>query len=358
MKKITVLIVILLIFSLSVSGCYNPKTVMVIDDYEITAGTYLLLQLRSALDAAGRFPTGENIKLLFDEEIDGVDFREWIKEETLRHLKDYVFIEREFENKGLTIDKTLMLTYEYGIQNDWKAYSGMYLNNGISYTSLYKLTENQVKRLQLFDSIYVDEGAEKKVGDDEIKEYFVKNYGYMDSIRIRFTDEAGNPLPDEKKAEIIEWAKSTAEKINSEYPEDSETSEIESVFELYLDYAYPDRTLNETEIQDLRDNMLSKSMPVSSSSANYEKALIDKFLDTEDNVVTAFEGSSSIYIFKRSPMLVSGDEYKNYSQEIIQIIRADEFEEYVKKGSENYIVDADEKAKNYYNIDKINLYGN
>ncbi|NMA06570.1 MAG: hypothetical protein GX928_02490 [Ruminococcaceae bacterium] len=358
MKKITVLIVILLIFSLAVSGCYNPKTVMVIDDYEITAGTFLLLQLRSALDAAGRFPTGENIKLLFDEEIDGVDFREWIEEETLQHLKDYVFIEREFEDRGLAIDKTLILTYEYGIQNDWKMYSGMYLNNGISYTSLYKLTENQVKRLQLFDSIYVDEDAEKKVGDDEIKEYFVKNYGYMDSIRIRFVDEAGDSLSDEKKAEIVEWAKSTSEKINSEYPEDSGISEIESVFELYLDYAYPGETLNETEIQELRDNMLSQSMPVSSSSTNYEKALIDKFLATEENTVTSFEGSSSIYIFKRSSMLVNGDEYKNYSQEIIQTIRADEFEDYIKKGSDGYIVDADEKAKNYYNIDKINLYGN
>ena len=89
-------------FCLSLAGCVisAPQTVLTVNGEAIPAGLYLSYQYSAYTEAASQLSSNETLE---DATIDGVPADEWVHNRTIELIRQHVYVERAFEEQGLTI---------------------------------------------------------------------------------------------------------------------------------------------------------------------------------------------------------------------------------------------------------------
>ncbi len=108
---------------------------------------------------------------------------------------DYVAVNSTFAVKKLRLTSDYKYDIAKGTSQKWDFYEKYYSTVGISKQSLTKALTAEAEKSMLF-SYYYDEGGEKAVPTDEVKEYFNENYVSFRAINGYLTqrDEDGNAV--------------------------------------------------------------------------------------------------------------------------------------------------------------------
>ena len=392
----------------SMCGCAQDSGYIgTVEGLDVRNGLYLscmmkaydngLTEVQDAKEALG--DTSE-VTDVFSQTIDGKTASEWIKAETLEHLKRYIAIEKLFNEKGLELSNDEISKISNDISSAWDSaevdYYGIgymipvsqiygeefktlgeyYEYIGISEETLKESKLNMVKEDMLFMALY-DTDGEFAVTVEEYNTYLTENYAAVKYIELPFDDMYGLNLDPEKDAEEIQAIKDKAQSyvdrlnngesfIEIQYEHDLEVAQNEAAVEA-------EESFEETT-EDFTEEDINKAVEEAIANATAEKAENEDDIETviskdssplkedlteyiwnlpADNKATIFENKDTIYVVVRDDVTAnetwtSGDNREN----VLHKIKDDAFDEYIKSVYAAYKVELDEKLVAKYAPEK------
>lgn len=357
MKKVLAVLLAVILLSVPFSGCYKSADVLTIDGYAIYPGLYLYFQLQAISEAGVKLNYLYSGKEIFDQTIDGVPARDWINNRTIEYAKEFAFVDSEYNRLDLDEESLAreMGYYEYTLRSEWQQTNYFYSRNGIGYETYSKVFEFNLKSNQVFNTLFVEEGGELETPEDEIKEYFIDNYTYLDYLRLPKTDDEQNALDtaelSDLRGEAISMlleAREAAGEADSIYV-DSVNTGLQAAFELYLET----NDIPEDETDDERNKIVAEDVVVRSDNTSFEGNFIDNLFKAPYDSFEFLETELYFYIFCRRSMLDDDpDSWKDYKTSIVTELSADTFLDYVAEKSLLLSYSENKGARRYFSLNK------
>ena len=179
----------------TVTGCADTSYSVKYGDETVKAGVYigyLQTELNNQLYTFSY--QGIESKDYFSQQVDGVDLSEYVKNNSIKDVKEYVAIKKQFEAEGLSFTDDELKQISSNVNTSWDSMGGMYENNGVSKESLKEIYREALMRSKLFN-LYYGEGGKEAPTDEELQKYVNDNYIRYKMIAIYKSSET-----DESKA--------------------------------------------------------------------------------------------------------------------------------------------------------------
>lgn len=370
-KRVLGAVVALLILIGCLTGCgYNPETVMTVGDTDVPAGVFLALQM-SAVSLASNEVGGEMLDgmTVYDTIIDEKPAKEWIMDKTDEMVREYVFIEQEFDRLELELDEWSAYYAEYMAQSTWQNASSAYEANGISYESLLKVYYNSLKRSAVMSELY-GEGGEKEIQQEDIEAYFNEHYARLDYLSFPVMKVDGTSFSEEEKEEMYAIAERMLEQANGRQGlQRAFINNYEDVLRLNGEITDPDEEdedddhLHEEEENEpvvINEELFESIARLDTIVNDKETTLPEDFyaalLETEpgNTYYLYYEEGESLILYRRNN-LHEDDSYENYEETIRSYISSEPFAEYVEEEAGKLEFVQNDRARKYYSLDKVKM---
>ncbi len=134
-----------------------------------------------------------------------------------KKLADYVAVNTEFQNRGLTLGVEEKSGVSDSVDTLWHSFGEYYGNLKITKQDLYKIELSKAYRQALMLNYYAADGA-NPVSDDELKTYFKEHYIAFKAVTgfLTTVDENNNPVAvsDSERQSIINKFNNMIDDIN------------------------------------------------------------------------------------------------------------------------------------------------
>lgn len=221
-KKIcTVALSLLMVFS--ISGCSDLSWIMKTQDTTLPIGVYIFYMSSAYSEAYNEVPS-DYLDVL-DQKVDDKYVPDYIKEKATDYCKKLIEVEKEFDERGLSLTEEELSQAEEATDAQWKKYGSIYEGFGVSKESFHRAsTLYTLKSQKLYIDIYGEDGT-KKTTDEDIKNYYLDNYTSYSYVA--------------KPLYTTETAESTDEDSDESQPQtrnltDDEIAQIEEEFNGYV----------------------------------------------------------------------------------------------------------------------------
>ena len=328
-----------------------------IDGYSIYPGLYLYFQVQSISVASTKLNDEFSGNELYEQELEGILVRDWIKDYTVKLAREFVFVERTFDRLGLDSRNLEMEMnyYDSSLRDEWNRTNAFYTRNGIGYATFRKAYENYVKSNQVFNALYMTEGGEQEVKDEEIIEYFQKDYTYLDYIKLSTVDDANLPLADADIDAIRNTVGVMKETAEAEVEDqgvvyvDPENVGIQAAFVFYCVMS----GMTEEEALEIRGKIVTDNTVLRTSSTLYEEGFITAVFDAPYDKYQIYEAADAIYLFCRRSMLEEDENsWTEYKGTIISELRSEVYLTYVEENGAILTVTENTGARRYFSLKK------
>lgn len=237
-------------------------------------------------------------------------------EDVNRLIARYVAINSEFQNRGLSIPKSMRASLSDDVNDIWHVWGNYYEKLGISKETIYKIELSEVYKTLLLEEYYVEDGV-SPVSEEDIKQYFRENYAairFVTGYLFEVTENGTTEITDEQKNSLTAAFTSAADSVNGG------TGIEESV-----------GSLGTTEVHDTVVN--------SKGNDNFPDGFWEEVKKIEINKASAVTLGSYVFLVQR----VSGEEgeyecYSQYRSDCLYQMKGEEFEKTVDSWAENYTV--------------------
>lgn len=389
--------------AVSTCGCMDNGKIMTVDGMEINNGIYLYYQQAAYSEAQNKIDSARQEKLdnmvdeiindtssesaestsssssssgsseklsYFAESIDGKSTAQWVNDETMRLVKQYVAVQRLCEQKGIALDeieKSEINTqaksvwedvdnyflYFYGYDTLGKYYESM----GISRDS-YKLINTESKLKDKLFSAYYDKDGEKSVSDEEINSFAKDNYAAAVMIELEYKDADGEVLTsDSDKKAIDEKAEEYAKRISNgesivdvqydidlQAEKDSALPQIESYYdknpvEGKTKEEYVAEELAKLTVEKKEENDLIKYYQKEKNDLD-EKVSEFIFNAKDDGKAATLKTDDCVYVITRLDILAQADWLEDSRQSILINIKGEKYENMLDDSAKDYAVEA------------------
>ncbi len=386
----------------SLSGCVDNGVIMTVDGMDIKNGVYLSLQ-RTSINLANT--EVENLKSeengdstdssastdssdstsseseeidVFDYEIDGKSYSDWIIDDTKSGVMRFVGIQRECERLGIALTEEEKNEITASLKEEWEdttiSYYGMGFSTWGEYYESMGIGLESYKELTMVDELndrlflhYYDEGGEWAVSDEEFAAAANENYAAYNVIELKYLDYKGDLLVlDEEKQEVKDRAKGYAERINNgenllDIIYDSELfdarndakAEAEKSYtednadgltkDEYIQKAMDDVDITRPDDIAQYDQMIEKN---GSSSVSAELSEFVFGLDI-DGKAYVLEGASATYVVVRKSVLDLENWELYYRTDVLREMKGEEFDSRMDIICQNYDVVANDYLINH-----------
>lgn len=245
----------------ALTGCYSEDKAWSAKRGDDTApiGVYIYYLSSAYSEALGKVEDAS--KSVFDQEIDGKDGAQWVKDRAKESIQLMYYVDQKFEDMGLTLDDDDESQISSITSSAWSYSSSSFNQYGISQQSLEKAySQFVVKYQKIFEATY-GKGGEKEVSDEDLRSFYEDKYTDFEYFTCSYTktneDGSSEAMSDEEKAEAKKQFEEYVTKIQNhdltmstaadEYKKsiDSDTDLLQSQT-LDLDteaYYYPDEVV-------------------------------------------------------------------------------------------------------------------
>lgn len=382
----------------SLCGC-DRGYIMTVDGMDIRNGVYLLL-LRTEYSAAKTKHSEETSAAAADtsdtssaeslpiteEQIEGKNGSQWIKDETRLAVLRHVAVQRKCEEYGIKLTDEELKNISDKISETWDA-ENQYLQYVYGYPTLGEYYEsqgvakesvievNKVNELQtkLFE-YYYGEGGELEVDEETFTKYLKENYSMVKMYKFAYKDAAGNDLEtDADKNAVKEKAQEYADRLNNG------ESAAEVFYDIELEAAEESaKAKAETDYKEDNEDGLSKedwikkqieaanvtkkesddelnSVVVKENSALGEAATDYVFAAADDGKANVFADDSGVYLIEKVDMTKQEKWLSDNKVMVLAEIKGDEYQNMLDLFAQNYEVNADSGLiDNKYSPEKLN----
>lgn len=378
------------VLAASLCGC-DKGYIMTVDGMDIRNGVYLSY-LSNAYSMALTAYKDQNAdddddtpadsmaseKITITEEtIDGKNGSQWIKDETIKLIRQFVATQRKCAELGiaLTDDETKEINSD--ITELWEnggdyfqylyGYPSMgeyYESRGIGQESMREILRVNKLKEKLFLYYYGEDG-EFEVSQSEIDEYLKENYAVAKLLYFGYTDASGKKLEeDDEKKEVKDKAQGYVDRINSgdapidvfydydlakakesaeakaekEYDKDNEEGLTK---EEWIDKQVEAADIKKAESADDLDSFISKE------SSNLDEKLTEYIFNASiDGKATLFETDGGVYLVIKDDVTKKTTWKEKNNLAHLNAIKGDDFTNMLDLFGQNYEVVADESLVN------------
>lgn len=189
----------------AMTGCYSEDKAWSAKRGDDTApiGVYIYYLFSAYSEALGKVEDAS--KSVFDQEIDGKDGTQWVKDRAKESIQLMYYVDQKFEDMGLELDAEDESQISSLTSSAWSYSSSTFDQYGISQASLEKAySQFLVKYQKIFEATY-GKGGEKEVSDEDLRTFYEDKYTDFEYFTCSYTttDEEGSStaMSDEEKAE-------------------------------------------------------------------------------------------------------------------------------------------------------------
>ncbi len=364
-------------------GCTDSGYVMTVDGEQIRNGVYLSFMQTAYSDASDKISEqktedGDTSEVgdIFGYTVEDKPAADWIKENTLEQVKNFVAVKRLCEDYGVTLTDEELNEINSEMNSLWndENYYAQYLYNcdtigeyydsiGIGRESLAEI--NKVNELsdKLFLHYY-DKGGLTPVSDEDFKTYLKDNYAGVKFIELEYDDYAGIALQEEAEIQAVkDTAQDYADRLNAgesfidikyeydfhqakndakakaEEEYDSETTEL--TYEEYVEQAVNEATAEKAESEASLEQVISKDY--SSLDADFTDYI---WSIADDSKATLFETDDSVYVVVRDDVTALTEWQEENRSTVLRAMKSDDYDETIKQAYAGYSVEINDYLVN------------
>ena len=395
------------VMSVSLCGCADTGSIMTVDGLTIRNGVYLYYQQTALSNARNAVSEQEEAEKsdstadsseatadtsastaettetkepdLLDKYINGTPVVDWVKDDTMRLVREFVTVQRLCEEKGITLtdeeknsinsdvksmwnDSNYYAQYLYGVDTIGEYYESM----GIAEESVKQVFTVDSLKTKLFSKFY-DKDGETPVTDDELKEFLKENYAAVKTISFTLDE-------DTDQNDVVIEAEAYAERINNgeslidvKYDIDLKAKQEEAkpgIEEYYGEGSVEDMTLEEYMEQELAKITVDKiesaddlDTVFSKDGSAFDEDVIDYILGLpEDGKASVYtnEAETAVYIIMREDVTAKTEWIENNRTGILMDMKSDEYDSVLELYGQNYDVDSNSYlVDNKYSPEKL-----
>ena len=385
--------------TLSVAGCADVSTIGSVDDQTINAGIYLLYEqtaiseaqqeVDDQLKAMGTSASKIENFSYYNYNVQDKTFSQYVQDRTLEQVKQYVAIQKKFDELGLTLTDEEKSEVTTSVKKMWdteisyygystgKTYGENYEAGGISKKSYEAVQLVNKMSNKVFDAYYEENGI-SATDEKDIATYFYDNYGRFQIIQVSLKEGNGDKITtDEGKKAKKEQAQGYVDRILA-------GEDYDTVYHEYEDLVAKEKAEAEAESNSGNSSVSSESSSTVSSTSetasddttssttsdseeeNHDHEFLLSKTDTspsEEFIKWAFEletGKGGVYeddtvyyavvrcdIKEREDWLT-----KNHS-DILHLMKDDEYEAMLNETAKDYALDLNNDALNKYKPENL-----
>ena len=356
--------------ALSLASCGQDTTWGAkIDETELRAGIFIYYQ-SDALSRAYEHMTETDTDVMAIT-IDGMSTEDWVNDQAVKGMQEYVAVENKFNELGLTFENNEEELAKANVEQWWEYVSEYFEGIGVSQESYLDVVINSEKKAAIFD-YYYGEGGEKEVAEADVKAHLNSNFARIKYIDMPLKDGEGNLLKSDGKAEIKAMAEDYIERmkngeafedISDEYDEyynglveaanATEVTDAEFTTDTTEEPVDDLTATEETEEADelvLLGSVTSADYPIPSASVN-EKVIGDAMAVGEYQLI---EEDEVYYIVYKMDLFADAEYYEYKKTDVLNELKGEEFDATVDSWTANQNVVVNEAAVKRYKVEKLN----
>ena len=183
MKK-TRIFALVLALCLALTACNSGRDTASIASYDgktVPAGVYLYSLTSAYGEAAAKRDDTEGE--LLSGTVEGVPAADWIRDDALNIVKEFVGAEQLYAQQGLSFDEATAAEIKSSQDSMWNYYGSTLEDKGIARSSLDAVVENIYKRSAVLHALY-GEGGEQELTDEELRAYYSDNYRRVEMLAV------------------------------------------------------------------------------------------------------------------------------------------------------------------------------
>lgn len=368
-KKLSAVAVIAAM-TLSLASCGQDTTWGAkIDDTELRAGIFISYQ-SAAFSRAYDYMTETDTDIMAIT-IDGMSTEDWVNDQAVKGMQEYVAIENKFNELGLTFENNEEEFTKANVEQLWEYFGEQFEKIGVSKESYYDIQLNIEKKAAIFE-YYYGEGGEMEIPEADIKAYLNENFARIKYIDMPLKDGEGNLLKSEGKAEIKAMAEGYIERMKNGEAFEDISDEYDEYYNGLIEAA------NATEVTDAEFTTDTTEEPVddltategteevdelvllgSVTSADYpipSASVHEKVAGNALNVgeYLLIEEDEVYYIVYKMDLFADEGYYDYKKSDVIQELKGEEFDATVTGWTAGQNVVVNDAAVKRYAVEKLN----
>lgn len=342
---------------LSTTGCSDTTWAIKYNDIKIPTGVYLYYLLSNAdtveqYAASTSSSSGSSSSAAlassnsssskstdaWSQKIAGQSAVSWAMNESVKSCKVLLEIEKECKDKKITLSASDAKTAKSNADSAYTNYATVFKENGISQESIERIVNDMTLRQKLFDSYY-GKGGTKAVSENDLSDYYVKNFAHVKQIFVSKNDLTTNqPLTGDK----LTAAKNKADEAFKAASADK------SNFDKYVSQYNEDPGMK----QNPDGYIFSKS---TASSSNYDTKFTDLAFSLKVGDVGEAESDMGWFIEYRVATDPKASTFSTYRDTVLSEMKGDEFENMLEASAGKLQIEQNSSALNNYNPKNIKL---
>lgn len=309
----------------ALTGCYSEDKAWSAKRGDDTApiGVYIYYLSSAYSEALGKVEDAS--KSVFDQEIDGKDGSQWVKDRAKESIKLMYYVDQKFEDMGLTLDEDDQNQISSITSSAWSYSSSAFDQYGISQKSLEKAySQFMVKYQKIFEATYGKDG-EKEVSDDDLRSFYEDKYTDFEYFTCSYTK--------------------TNDEGSSEAMSDEEKEEAKKQFEEYVTKIQNHDLTMSTAAEEYQESIGSESdllqnqtLDLETEAYYYPDEVVEKLKSMKEGEVSYVDlpDSNRFYVIQKNSISEKCDEVlKDDSQRlsVLGTMKSDEFSEAMEEAA-------------------------
>ncbi|HIV10553.1 MAG TPA: hypothetical protein IAD28_02520, partial [Candidatus Faeciplasma avium] len=165
-----------------------------------------------------------------DDTIGDQTVREYMNDYAIDMCKQYVVVERLFEELGLSIDEDSEALIKSQVNRTWDSQKDSMARAGIAKSTLEKAVTSSIKEELVFNAYY-EVGGLNGTTEDDIRGYLEDNYVRVKYISIPFADSVDDAVDSERLSNAVAQAQGYLDRLNAGESMDDLIAEYEASLE-------------------------------------------------------------------------------------------------------------------------------
>jgi len=279
----------------------------------------------------------------YTQQINGVNFVDYVKEKTIERCKEYVFFQKLVDAGTIKLTDEQLRDVQAAASQYWSdyGYAYLYAANGVSYETYEKAFTYSYYSNEYFEYLYGKDG-EKEVPENTLKDSFLENYTLVYALSASYEEKA----TDDQKAALKTKLEGYEKRLKN--GEDFE--------KIYMEHnGLKEEDHKHQETKDGPKDQHATVLADKNSKSSYAHTDFDELYEMKVGETIIIENAEKTGLTLYVRLDINSDTYyfEQLKSEVLYLLKNEEYQDFVTEKTKNYAVDKNNFAINRFDVEDI-----